>query len=98
MIAQVKIGGMVYDIRFVDDLRDANDTKLDGQYSGHKCLISLNTNLAPQSALQTLWHEIVHGIITHAGLRDQHDESLIEAVAYGVMQVLRDNPGIEQLP
>lgn len=98
MLEQVKIGGITYEIRRVPDLRDEHDTKLDGLYQGGKCLISLNSDLTPQSTLQTLWHEIIHGIITHAGMRDQHDESLIEAVSYGVMQVLRDNPGIEQLP
>src|SRR5690348_17135851 len=98
MLEQVKIGGIVYDIRRVADLRDEHDTKLDGWYQGSKCLISINADVTSQSAFQTLWHEIIRGIIAHAGMRDQHDESLIEAISHGVMQVLRDNPGIEQLP
>lgn len=97
MLDAIKIGGIRYDIQMVHDLRDEEDTKLDGRFAQSNCLISLNTNLAPQARYQTLWHEIVHGIIAHAGMRDQHDEVLIEALAHGIMQVLLDNPGVESL-
>lgn len=90
MIDSVKIGGITYAIT-----RDATlpDTGFAGQIRHHRCQIVIADNLHPVAAQQVLWHEIVHGIMQHAGIAEQ-PESLVEAISYGVTQVLRDNPGI----
>lgn len=90
MINQVKIGGITYAIT-----RDATlpDTGFSGQIRYQRCQIVIADNLHPVAARQVLWHEIVHGIMQQAGIQEQ-PESLVEAISYGVLQVLRDNPGI----
>jgi len=47
--------------------------------------------MKPSIRRVTLWHEIVHGILYAAGQTD-HDEVLTDAIAHGIVQVLRDNP------
>lgn len=90
MIDKVKIGAVTYDI-----VRDATlgDTGYNGQIRFNRCQIAIVDGIHPTAAMQTLWHEIIHGIFHNAGIIEQ-PESLMEAISYGVMQVLTDNPGI----
>lgn len=90
MIDKVKIGAITYDI-----VRDATlgDTGYSGQIRFHRCQIVIGGDIHPVAAQQILWHEIIHGIFHNAGIIEQ-PESLMEAISYGVMQVLTDNPGI----
>lgn len=90
MLDKVKIGAITYDIT-----RDAtlHDTGFNGQIRFNRCQIVIAENLHPVAAQQVLWHEIVHGIMQQAGITKQ-PENIVDAIAYGVMQVLRDNPGI----
>lgn len=90
MIDKVKIGAITYDIT-----RDATlaDTGYSGQIRFHRCQIAIGGDMHPAAAQQVLWHEIIHGIMQQAGINKQ-PESLVDAISYGVLQVLRDNPGI----
>ncbi len=62
-----------------------------GDINTVKCCIRLNKAMRPDIRQVTLWHEIVHGILYAAGQTD-HDEVLTDAIAHGIVQVLRDNP------
>lgn len=92
MIDKVKIGAITYDVTIDDTL---GDTGYSGQIRYLRTQIVINGDLKPQAAKQTLWHEIIHGIMTNAGIpHEDQTEPLVNAIAYGVMQVLVDNPGI----
>lgn len=90
MIDKVRIGAIDYAI-----VRDATlgDTGYSGQIRFHRCQIVIIDSIHETAAQQVLWHEIIHGIFQHAGIAEQ-PEQLMEAISNGVMQVLRDNPGI----
>jgi hypothetical protein len=92
----VIIGGISYKVEHVHALRDG-DQILDGHIRYSPSLIQLDAGLGPQAAYVTLWHEILHALLTHAG-RDNHDETQISALAYGIAQVLRDNPWLNRPP
>jgi hypothetical protein len=62
-----------------------------GDINTVECQIRLNKALRPDIRQVTLWHEVVHGILFAAGQTD-HDEVLTDAIAHGIVQVLRDNP------
>ncbi len=96
MIEQVKIGGIRYPVKIVDDLHDKH-TELYGWIKYDKHEIYISSDLGEQGRYQVLWHEVVHGILKNAGITDEN-EILVEAISHGIMQVLVDNPGIEQLP
>ena len=87
----IKIGGIDYEVEEVQNLCAEDGIKrLNGHIIYDSCKIKLDAGLNPQVKNVCLWHEILHGILTHAGITD-HDEAHIEALSYGLVQVLRDN-------
>lgn len=88
----VKIGPITYTITHEETLGDSGFA---GQIRYFRSTIAINGDLRPQFALQTLWHEIIHGIMTNAGIpHDDQTEPLVNAIAYGVLQVIVDNPAL----
>lgn len=89
---QIKIGGTIYPVIDREDLND-NHKQLYGWIKFNTMEILLDTDLGPQARYTVLWHEIVHGILNHAGIEDK-DERMVCALGYGIVQVLRDNPDL----
>ena len=86
----IRIGPIDYAIELVDDLKTEDDEPADGWICYVDGAIRLDTALNPQLRRVTLWHEVLHGILTQTG-RQEHDEGLLDALAHGIAQVLRDN-------
>ena len=90
----VRIGGVDYKISIVPNLREGN-TVLAGHIDYYNSVIELSDtdNAGYHARRITLWHEILHGIATHAELDfDKADEELIVTVlSKGIYQVLQDN-------
>jgi Zn-dependent peptidase ImmA (M78 family) len=58
--------------------------------------IRINARLDPQLKRVTLWHEIIHALLFNAGVYTaEHNEQQIDALAHGIIQVLRDNPWLK---
>lgn len=93
MIDNVKIGAIRYQVAQEPTL---TDTGYFGQIRHARCQIAIAGELHPSAAAQTLWHEIIHGILTQAGITEQ-PENLVDSMAYGVLQVIRDNPDLVDL-
>jgi hypothetical protein len=89
----IQIGPIVYTVVEVEELASEHGL-LHGDINHGKCRIRLSADDDRQRQHQTLWHEILHGILHGAGIRDDHDEQQIEALAHGIIQVLRDNPSL----
>lgn len=90
-LKRIRIGAIDYDVREVISLRNDDDERLDGQIDYVECVIRTVVSCSEQMRRVILWHEILHGILTQAGIEEQ-PEALIDVIAYGVTQVLRDNP------
>ncbi len=97
MIDEVKIGAICYPVVEVHKLKGVDD---DGKavwclgrfvYAERRIEIDRDLDLVIRPI--TLLHEVLHGILQNAGLDDQ-PEPLVRAIAHGVVQVLRDNPGL----
>jgi len=84
---KIKIGAIDYDIRIVEDTLTSDNA---GKISFVKSEIVIDEDCSPQDRQHVLWHEVIHGITVQAG--HEVSEGLVECIAYGVMQVLRDNP------
>lgn len=93
-IEKIEIGGITYPVECIKDLRDG-DTKLDGHTIHRPFSIRLEDKLCEQGKRVVLWHEVLHAIVAQAGIkhRDEYEQPL-DALAYGLVQVLRDNPGL----
>jgi len=88
---RVKIGPTVFEIELVERLVGPNNEKLDGiiKYGDSKILIE--DSFSNQHTRQVLWHEILHGILTQAGISLDNEEVVCDALSYGILNVLQDN-------
>lgn len=93
---QIKIGPLCYEVVEVAELASAGG-ELHGDINYRKCRIRIDADDAPQIKRVTLWHEILHGILTGAAQSEDHNEAHIDALAHGIIQVLRDNPQLRNL-
>ena len=97
MTDKIRIGPVDFDIEYHKTLVSGdNSTKLDGEILHQISTIRLEMGTSPQFRRMILWHEIVHAILTQAGYHD-HDEQMMEVLASGIMQVLRDNPWLIEI-
>lgn len=84
----VKIGPVVYEVK--EEMRLANDG-LYGQIVYSESVIEMNPMMKPQHRDITLWHEMLHGMLLQGGIRE-HDERILDVLAHGLVQLIKDNP------
>lgn len=97
MINTVKIGVITHKIKVIHNLygtqEDGKTCWLSGRIKHDLALIELDDENDPQSQLVVLWHEILHGILTQAGQTEQ-PENLLNALSFGLVQAVRNNPAL----
>jgi hypothetical protein len=69
---------------------EENSEKFQGMILYRDSVIAVEKKLEEQQKFQTLWHEILHGLNTQMGF-ERLPEETIDALAYGIVAVLRDN-------
>lgn len=87
---QILIGPVAYNVLFIPEFSESGRC---GDIDVMKARIRINADMAQTVQTVTLWHEVLHGILANAGYKD-HNEEQIDALAYGILQVLRDNPDL----
>ena len=93
---QIKIGPLRFQVIEVPELASESG-ELHGDINFRKCRIRIDADDSPQIKQITLWHEILHGILYGAAHRSDHNEAHIDALAHGIIQVLRDNPQLRNI-
>lgn len=95
MISTVKIGQIPVTITEVETLhsthKDGSYRKMDGRLMLVYGTIELDKDLIDEAKPGVLLHEILHGILELAGQYEQ-PEGLIDAIAFGLVPLIRDNP------
>ena len=94
--ATVRIGGETYQVQPVADLHD-HEGGLNGKVRVNDRLIEIEEEMHPAQQRVTLWHEVVHALLVHAGQHAQVEE-VVGVLGYGIVQVLRDNPWLREEP
>lgn len=96
---EVKIGPISFSTKKIDDLHTCNDDGKKVYLNGHilysSAEIRLSGELTGDLQRVTMWHEIVHGILEQAGV-DDHPETIIRLLGFGLVQIIRDNPELIQ--
>jgi len=92
--ASVRIGGTDYAVIEVKGLRDGS-TDLNGHILYNESEIRVEAEMTAHNKWVTVWHEVIHGILEHAG-HGHHEETMVIALGYGISQVLRDNPWLAE--
>lgn len=91
----VRIGSMDYSVKMTDEtiVLDRRECKGMIDYEFHEIKIS-NVAQDRQGQEQTFLHELLHGIVRERNLDLQNtdDEIIIDEIAVGLHQVIRDNP------
>jgi len=83
-MTKLRIGAITYDVT-ESVMQDC------GCIDYEKQTIEIRKGLAADARNVTLWHEVIHGILYNMG-HVNHDEILVDGIAHGVLQCLRDNP------
>ena len=89
-LGTITISGHEYQYRSVPDLKSSEGNGLDGWYRVNKGEILIEQGLTPSRSKMVLLHEIVHGILEHAGMGTmptEQQERVSDAIAYGLMSV-----------
>lgn len=95
----ITIGPIEYAIEIVPGLRGDDGKRLWGEVKWGECRICIKAENHVAQRRQTLWHEIVHIILSQAGRqKDSQREALIEALAYGLMTVVQAHPWLAEEP
>ncbi|WP_271810549.1 hypothetical protein [Clostridium beijerinckii] len=94
---KVRIGSIDYEVIIEDNtiVLDAVQCKGKINYEFHK--ISIDSSIQDkQGQEQTFLHELVHGIVEERSLdlKQDDEETIIDEIAIGLHQVIRDNPDI----
>jgi hypothetical protein len=90
----IRIGAIEYDVKHTEDLKtEEGDADLMGCIRHLECEIHLRTGMKTQISRAVLLHEIVHGMLSQAGVQD-HSEHAIDAIAFGLLELERNNPNL----
>ena len=97
VITTIQIGPIAYAVITVDDLSGPAGRRC-GECDPWKSRIRLDGDMDPQLRAVALWHEIQHAILFGAGVPvEEHNEQHIDALAYGLVSLFRDNPDLLKL-
>lgn len=88
------IGGVTYDVSFVEGLKDFRDDstfkKLHGDVGYASQDIRIEDKQHEDAKRVTVLHEAIHVILHNAGQGD-HPESMVIALGFGLYDLLRNN-------
>ena len=94
---KIRIGSYDYDVKLEDKTLVLNAVQCKGMidYEYHK--INIDTGIQDkQGQEQTFLHEAIHGIVNTRSLDldNSNEETIVDEIAMGLHQVIRDNPNI----
>lgn len=92
---KVRIGSVDYDVHLTKENLVCKNQESYGLIDYNYHLIKINEILQDKQGLeQTFLHEMLHGIIRERNLTVENEELVVEEMALGLHQVIRDNPKI----
>lgn len=86
----LKIGGRIYKVNIVDDLRQENGQRCNGTLHGDSHDISVASDISVIKQQETTIHEALHAIINYFVIED--NETITSQVANGIYALIVDNP------
>ena len=92
----IKIGYGKYKLQLWDKLT-ASSNEAYGEFFERQMAIGIDTNQTGVQLVNTLLHEIMHGIIYQYGMKldgdaDHREETLVNVITNGMTTVYSDNP------
>ena len=75
MTNNIKIGGLIYNVNYCEELFTEQNFKMFGEIDYEKLVINICQKYPRQRQSQTILHEIIHGVNDHIGA-DQNENSV----------------------
>lgn len=94
---KIRIGSSDYSVVLTDENLVCNGQESYGWIDYNYHLIKINKNIQDkQGQEKTLLHELIHGIVRERSLdvANSNEEIIVEEIAMGLHQVIRDNPNM----
>src|ERR1700733_1922987 len=92
---KLTIGAITYHIKKCDELNpDKDGESLLGEFYESACRISiLKSIIHSRQVVITVLHEVIHVLTNRSGFKaDEIEEQYVSAIAYGIVDVLGQNP------
>ena len=100
---EVRIGCYDYEVVETDEILLLDNKRCKGHidHNAHQIKIASNDMFSRQSKEQTLWHEIIHGIIDYRNVNygNANEETFVDELATGLYLLCKSNgrlPGQER--
>jgi len=99
MVDNVMIDAVRYDVEVVDGPLVGNGQDCAGVTDFNEAKIQLRTEAAASGGVaRLLMHEVIHALMYERGLKDDtYNEQVVDAVAAGVVNLIRQNPDLVRL-
>jgi hypothetical protein len=96
---EVKICGVRYDVREVDDLRDeSGEKRFYGRISHVHLTMDIEENMAREVKIRSVLHEALHGLFHQTGNYDiEQEERIVQMLGCQLPQFLRENRALVDL-
>ena len=86
----IKIGGRIFKVNIVDDLRKENGERCNGTLHADSHDISVASDISSFKQNEVVIHEALHAIISYFAIED--NEIVTTQVAHGIHAFIVDNP------
>lgn len=86
---KIKIGGLVYTVEVTENMCSDHAAEIDY----NRQILKVRPDYHPQKTWQSLWHEIIHGILSNLGYFD-HNEKQVDEMACSLWSLFVDNPDL----
>jgi hypothetical protein len=88
---KVKIGGIIYNVKLISGKvnNELHERNYIGRIDHERCIITVDSDIDNQRMVNSLLHELVHGIEYQYQI--EISEKDIDRFANGLYQVLKDN-------
>ena len=87
----VIVSGITYDVVEKDVVVIGDSSNYAGSVDYGQCEIQILKEQNIQRKNETFLHELIHAVLFEAGYREEHDEDIVDDIARGLYQVLKDN-------
>ena len=91
-IKKIEIGSSLYDIEYVNGIRDDYGKALGGRIWLAHHLVKIDRNASYQTMLQVIHHEATHGIMWEYAIEDTKDSDLVTPISNGMYAFIINNP------
>lgn len=93
---RLQMGSLTFRVEKVNDLQydteDGGKASAFGLFNLSETFIQIEAGLNPSLERVILLHEVLHGILEQTGEKGDHEEQLIDRLAYALMDLFSRNP------